>query len=100
MSALREFVGDNVKILTSDGRLIIGQLEGYDQNTNIVLTKSKERVFYNDKGSKELEMGGGVIIRGDDVICVGGIDEKVEFSTDYTKIYAEKLKDTKNPLSN
>lgn len=97
MSGLREFVGSQVKILTSDGRLFTGNLEGYDQNTNVVLTGSKERAFWSDASSQEKDIG-GILIRGDDVICVGNYDGDVENSTDYTKIFAEKLKDTKNPL--
>lgn len=97
MSALRGFVGSRVKILTADGKLFIGILEGYDQNTNVILSKSQEREFFTDKSSFEKPLG-GIIIRGDDVICVGEIDEKVEELVDYSEIFAEKLKDTKNPL--
>lgn len=97
MSGLREFVGSPVKILTSDGRLFVGNLEGYDQNTNVVLTMSKERAF-SSKASTQEKIIGGVVIRGDDVICVGSYDGEIEKSTDYTKIFAEELKDTKNPL--
>ncbi|KAG0682256.1 hypothetical protein C6P40_000855 [Pichia californica] len=87
----------DVKILTADGKLYIGNLEGYDQNTNVILSKSKERQFSKDKPSKEKSLG-GIVIRGDDVLCVGKFDEDTENSTDYTNIFAENLKDTKNPL--
>ena len=97
MSGLREFVGSSVKILTSDGRLFVGNLEGYDQNTNVVLTMSKERAFSSKASTQEKNIG-GVVIRGDDVICIGSYDREIEKSTDYTKIFAEELKDTKNPL--
>ncbi|ODQ46661.1 hypothetical protein PICMEDRAFT_33877 [Pichia membranifaciens NRRL Y-2026] len=97
MSGLREFVGSPVKILTSDGRLFVGNLEGYDQNTNVVLTMSTERAFSSKASTQEKSIG-GVVIRGDDVICVGSYDGEIEKSTDYTKIFAEELKDTKNPL--
>lgn len=97
MSGLREFIGSPVKILTADGRLFIGTLEGYDQNTNVVLSKSKQRQFSPNSSSK-LKDTGGVVIRGDDVLCVGTFDEEIENKTNYNKIFAQDLKDTKNPL--
>lgn len=97
MSVLREFVGTKVKVLTSDGHVFIGNLEGYDQNTNVVLTKSKERVFSIDKESVS-QACAGVIIRGDDIVGVGLFDEEIEDSTDYSGIFAAKLKDSKNAL--
>lgn len=95
MSLLKEFVGTRVKILTIDGSLYIGNLEGCDQNTNIVLTEAKERVFSTDEGVKEKSCG-GILIRGDDIICIGLFDDKVEQLTDYTKIFANRIKDSKN----
>jgi U6 snRNA-associated Sm-like protein LSm8 len=95
MSALREFVGTQVKVLTLDGTIYIGNLEGFDQNTNIVLTHSKERILSPTTPSKEKNLA-GLIIRGDDVICIGTFDQKVENLIDYTKIYANEIKDSKN----
>jgi U6 snRNA-associated Sm-like protein LSm8 len=97
MSALRNFVGTQVKVLTSDGRVFMGTLEGYDQNTNLVLTKSKEIILSPDHPGR-LNESSGIILRGDDVVCVGQIDDQVEDSIDYSKIFADKLKGTKNSL--
>lgn len=95
MSLLKEFVGNYVKILTIDGSLYVGNLEGCDQNTNIILTQAKERIFSPDNAVKE-KASGGVVIRGDDIICIGTFDQETEKLTDYTKIFAEKIKDSKN----
>ncbi|GMM46094.1 hypothetical protein DAPK24_026690 [Pichia kluyveri] len=94
MSGLKEYLGDRVKVLTSDGRLFIGLLEGYDQNMNIVLTKSEELIFSMDKPTIRKNTS-GILIRGDDIVSVGMIDEDLEKSVEYNKIFATNLKTTK-----
>lgn len=88
---------ENVKIITVDGRLFLGTLEGFDNNTNLVISSAKERVFFKDRPTEDMEMG-LCIVRGNEVVAICDYDEEEEAETDYTKIHAEQLKDTKNSL--
>lgn len=88
---------ENVKVITVDGRLFLGMLEGFDNNTNIVISSAKERVFFKDRPTEDMEMG-LCIVRGNEVVAICDYDEEEEAVTDYTNIHAEKLKDTKNSL--
>lgn len=95
MSMVKEFVGHDVKIVTADGRSFLGNLEGYDQNVNLILTQSKERVFKQDKPTVDIDLG-IIVLRGDDIVCIGEIDDSIEGLVDYKKIQAKQLRDTEN----
>lgn len=97
MSGLKEFVETNVKVITTDGRFFIGLLEGYDQKVNIILSNSKERIFSIDEPTQDIIVG-ACIIRGDEVVSIFDYDMDEDSKVDYSKIYAGKLKDTKNSL--
>ncbi|VEU21711.1 DEKNAAC102233 [Brettanomyces naardenensis] len=97
MSTLKPFLNEKVKVLTADGRLLLGVLEGFDRTTNLVLSSAKERIFSIDEPTKDISMG-LCIVRGNEVVSISDYDEQVEDSTDYSKIFAEKLKDTRNSL--
>ncbi|TID19287.1 hypothetical protein CANINC_003716 [Pichia inconspicua] len=97
MSALKEFVGEKVKIVTLDGEVYTGKLDGFDNNTNIVLLDVTERKFSSTEPTIE-KTSAGLIVRGDSIMCVGTYDEDVESITDYSKISAEKIKDSKNSM--
>ncbi|KAG7865853.1 hypothetical protein KL918_004332 [Ogataea parapolymorpha] len=110
MSALKSFLDgelagkhleltktEKVKVVTSDGRLFIGVLEGFDQSSNIVLSKSFERIFSPTEPTKDLELG-SYLIRGEQIVIVGMLDDEEESQTDYDKIHGFQLKDTKNAL--
>jgi U6 snRNA-associated Sm-like protein LSm8 len=55
----------SVSVITSDGRVIIGILKGFDQSINLVLDDSFERVFTLN-GVEQVNLG-VYIIRGDNV---------------------------------
>ncbi len=86
-----------MKVITTDGRLFIGTLEGYDQTINLVLSATIERLFHPDEPKTDISLG-ALCLRGDQVVCVGLVDEEAETIVDYSKVFAEKLKSTKNPL--
>ena len=54
-----------VSVITSDGRVIMGILKGFDQSINLVLDDSFERVFTLN-GVEQVNLG-VYIIRGDNV---------------------------------
>lgn len=97
MSSLKILLEKHVKVITVDGRLLLGTLEGFDNTTNIVLSGTRERIFSLDDQTEEIPLG-GCIVRGNEVVCIADYDEDQEASIDYTAIHAAKLKDTKNSL--
>jgi U6 snRNA-associated Sm-like protein LSm8 len=60
-----------VCVVTSDGRIIIGELVGHDQVQNLVLHDAKERVYSTDTPSPpEMVELGLYVIRGDNVCMI------------------------------
>ncbi|ODV98501.1 hypothetical protein PACTADRAFT_975 [Pachysolen tannophilus NRRL Y-2460] len=97
MSALGTFIEKKIKVITTDGRLFVGKLEGYDNNTNLILTSTIERIFDLEEETEQIDLG-LYIIRGDSVVCAGIFDEEIENSIQWTKVHGVQLKDTKNPF--
>lgn len=62
--------------MTSDGRLILGQLVGHDQVQNLILNDAKERV-YSDVAPPESVDLGLYVIRGDNVCMVADYDAEL-----------------------
>mmetsp|Transcript_18481 Transcript_18481/g.51380 ORF Transcript_18481/g.51380 Transcript_18481/m.51380 type:complete len:96 (-) Transcript_18481:630-917(-) len=73
-ATLKEWTGESLCIITSDGRVILGVLEGYDQVQNLILKDAKERI-YSDEAEVELVDLGLYVIRGDTVCMVGDYDD-------------------------
>ncbi|XP_028968375.1 uncharacterized protein LOC100902037 [Galendromus occidentalis] len=63
---------------------------GFDQTINIILQESHERVFSVQDGVQKVPMG-LYIIRGENVVLVGELDEEIEKSIDLTSTRAEPL---------
>lgn len=66
--------------------------------TNLVLTETVERIIRtpeDDEPSSEVEHG-LYLIRGDNVVLCGGVDEKIDADIDWTKVKGEVIRDTKN----
>ncbi|KAK6292410.1 hypothetical protein J4Q44_G00369940 [Coregonus suidteri] len=79
-----------VAIVTSDGRMIVGTLKGFDQTINLILDESHERVFSSSQGVEQVVLG-LYIVRGDNVAVIGEIDEDTDSSLDLGNIRAEPL---------
>ncbi|KAJ5382581.1 Ribonucleoprotein LSM domain eukaryotic/archaea-type [Penicillium fimorum] len=96
--SLHFYVNKKVLILTVDGRTLIGDLLSTDQTTNLVLANTVERIIRtpdDDEPSTEIEHG-LYLIRGDNVVVCGEIDEKMDGDIDWTKVKGEVIRDTKN----
>lgn len=81
-----------------DGRTLLGTLLSTDQLTNLVLTDTVERIIRttdDDEPSSQVEHG-LYLIRGDNVVICGEIDEKIDGDIDWTKVKGEVIRDTKN----
>ncbi|XP_063252808.1 LSM8 homolog, U6 small nuclear RNA associated isoform X1 [Prinia subflava] len=86
---LNEIPG-TVAVITSDGRMIVGTLKGFDQTINLILDESHERVFSSSQGVEQVVLG-LYIVRGDNVAVIGEIDEETDSALDLGNIRAEPL---------
>ncbi|KXG49025.1 Ribonucleoprotein LSM domain, eukaryotic/archaea-type [Penicillium griseofulvum] len=96
--SLHFYVNKKVLILTVDGRTLIGDLLSTDQTTNLVLANTVERIIRtpeDDEPSAEIEHG-LYLIRGDNVVVCGEIDEQMDGDIDWSKVKGEVIRDTKN----
>ncbi|KAJ5627961.1 hypothetical protein N7490_010189 [Penicillium lividum] len=96
--SLQHYINKKVLILTVDGRTLLGNLLSTDQLTNLVLTETVERIIRtpeDDEPSSQIEHG-LYLIRGDNVVACGEVDEKIDADIDWTKVKGEVIRDTKN----
>nr|ACI67678.1 U6 snRNA-associated Sm-like protein LSm8 [Salmo salar] len=89
-TALESYINRTVATVTSDGRMIVGTLKGFDQTINLILDESHERVFSSSQGVEQVVLG-LYIVRGDNVAVIGEIDEDTDSSLDLGNIRAEPL---------
>ena len=88
-------------MITSDARFFEGKLEGHDKSTNIILSNCIERIIYSkdDEGEENEEISLGVyIMRGNEIVCVGEIDDELYKSINWETLKGHALKTTKNSL--
>lgn len=63
---------------------------GFDQTINIILQDSHERIFSMQEGVQRVPMG-LYIIRGDNVVLVGEVDDELDRQIDHDNTRAEPL---------
>lgn len=73
-STLAEWREKSICVVTSDGRIILGELVGHDQVQNLILNDAKERVYSNGSPPEIVDLG-LYVIRGDNVCMVADYDE-------------------------
>ncbi|CAF4607830.1 unnamed protein product, partial [Rotaria sp. Silwood2] len=78
------YINKLVRIVTSDGRIIIGTLHGFDQAINIILDDSHERVFSSTNGVGQILLG-LYIVRGDSAALIDEIDEELDNNIDFSE---------------
>jgi len=96
--SLSGYINKQVCILTSDGRTLVGNMVSYDTNTNIVLSNTVERIIRPpaDPESSSSTPHGLYLIRGDNVVVCGLVDEELDASIDWTKVRGEVIGGTKH----
>ena len=77
--------------MTSDGRIIIGTLNGVDQTTNIILSKAIERQFSDDEGTSTVELG-LYVVRGDTLVALGPVDAELDSGIDWPTVTAAPIR--------
>ncbi|KAJ1983209.1 U6 snRNA-associated Sm-like protein [Dimargaris verticillata] len=90
MSEIQAYVNERVLVVTSDGRVIVGTLKGFDQVTNIVLADCQERIFSPDDGVEMAPLG-LYFIRGDNIAVVGLVDQEQDSSLQFGALRAQPL---------
>lgn len=80
-----------VNIITSDGHILVGTLKGMDNQTNLILDDSHERVFSLEQGFQKHQLG-LCLIRGENVALIGQVDRKLDLDIDISKCKAPPLK--------
>lgn len=91
--ALSTYISKRVLIITTDGRTLLGTLESYDQQTNLILSGTIERIIRpaeDEEESSSVEHG-LYLVRGDNVVLVGGVDEELDESIDWGKVRGEVI---------
>lgn len=100
---LKDFLNKRVVVVTTDGQCFIALLEGFDKNTNLLLSDVRERFNHALVASSYL-------MRGTQVVCCGLLSEQGDlgFMLPSTPASAPSsgqapttaLKDTKNRIPN
>lgn len=91
--ALSTYISKRVCIITTDGRTLVGTLESYDQQTNLILSGTIERIIRpaeDEEESSSVEHG-LYLVRGDNVVLVGGVDEELDGSIDWGKVRGDVI---------
>lgn len=92
MSAILEpMISHRISVVTNDGRVFVGVLKGFDQSTNVVLEECEERVYHQDSGVQQLQLG-VYLIRGDNIAVVGEVDVDVDARISLSSVRAAPLK--------
>ena len=89
-SKIADYLDKRVLVITQDGRIITGELKGFDQTTNIILSDSVERVYSSDEPMEEVPLG-LYIVRGDHISVIGELDVEADAKIDWSSIRAEPL---------
>ena len=80
-ASLIESLDRRVILILRDGKHLVGTIRSFDQYSNMVLEDSFERVIVGKKYS-DIPLG-LYIVRGDNMVLCGEIDEDLEESGDY-----------------
>lgn len=89
---------EKVLIITVDGRTLTGTLVSCDQVTNLVLADTVERIIReqgDDEPSTE-QPHGLYLVRGDNVVVCGLVDEELDASIDWSKVRGDLIGSTKH----
>jgi U6 snRNA-associated Sm-like protein LSm8 len=87
-----------VCILTTDGRTLVGNLVCCDQVTNLVLQNTIERIIRppEDPEPNGVEDHGTYMIRGENVVVCGLVDEDLDDRIDWAKVRGSVIGTTKH----
>ncbi|KAF7931372.1 uncharacterized protein EAE98_002552 [Botrytis deweyae] len=96
--SLSSYVNKKVLILTADSRTLVGTLLSCDQQTNLVLSQTIERIIRPPEDIEaSIEVPHGLyLIRGDNVVVVGLVDEELDDSINWVEVRGAVIGGTKH----
>ncbi|PQE25844.1 hypothetical protein CJF30_00000554 [Rutstroemia sp. NJR-2017a BBW] len=96
--SLSGYVNKKVLILTADSRTLVGTLLSCDQQTNLVLSQTIERIIRPPEDPEaSCEVPHGLyLIRGDNVVVVGLVDEELDDSINWLEVRGAVIGGTKH----
>ncbi|KAK2722803.1 U6 snRNA-associated Sm-like protein LSm8 isoform X2 [Artemia franciscana] len=89
-STLETYLNHIVSVITSDGRNFVGTLKGFDQTINVVLEETHERVYNPNQGVEQVPLG-LQLLRGDNIVLIGEIDEDLDGRLEFAALRGEQL---------
>jgi U6 snRNA-associated Sm-like protein LSm8 len=91
-------VVEKVVVITVDGRTIAGVLMSTDKDANLVLNDTQERIIrpQDDPMQSSVAKHGLYMIRGDNVVLCGLMDEDVDAQINWEEVRGAVIKSTKN----
>ena len=89
---------EKVVVITVDGRTIAGVLMSTDKDANLVLNDTQERIIrpQDDPMQSSVAKHGLYMIRGDNVVLCGLMDEDVDAQINWEEVRGAVIKSTKN----
>ncbi|KAF9960129.1 N(alpha)-acetyltransferase 38, NatC auxiliary [Mortierella alpina] len=87
---LKALVSRPVFVFLTDGRSLVGNFEGYDQQTNVILSQTHERIFSSTEPMQSVPIG-VYLIRGETIAIIGELDEELDEAADYDSMRVEPL---------
>ncbi|KAI9738659.1 MAG: hypothetical protein M1834_008164 [Cirrosporium novae-zelandiae] len=96
--SLQHYVNKKVLVLTADGRTLTGTLLSCDQMTNLVMGGTVEHIIRppDDPEESSEAIHGLYLIRGDNVVVCGLVDEELDAKIDWTKVRGSVIGGTKH----
>lgn len=86
---LEQNINQPVQVITTEGRVFQGILTSYDNNINIVLNNTHERI-YQAKHSKKEKLG-LYLIKGDNISIISRISDN-KFTEDISNLSSSPIK--------
>ncbi|KLO19309.1 Sm-like ribonucleo protein [Schizopora paradoxa] len=90
MSTLQGYIDRRVLLVLQDGRTIVGVLSGFDQRSDIILSQCKERIYSMDDPVEEVPLG-LYLVKGDQILLIGEMDEAQDNAVDLSTIRADPI---------
>ncbi|KAF2153092.1 LSM-domain-containing protein [Myriangium duriaei CBS 260.36] len=96
--SLQQYMNRKILVITVDGRTLTGKLISCDQVTNLVLQDTIERIIRPpDDPEESVEQPHGLyMIRGDNVVVAGLVDEELDNQINWSQVRGEVIGTTKH----
>ena len=89
MNLIKEYLNKKVEVITCSGHVYVGILIGFDNPINVILKNAQERIF-SPTGVTLLDKG-LFIVKGDDVMIIGRVQESKDNHIDWQCVIGTSL---------